>query len=924
MISKRVCIGELFMLSGYRNLTISRKLLLSNLAFALPMVVLIFFMNISFSCDIDIGRTELAGTRYLRSLTLLLGHVSEYRFVDAIKKEDTAEKVQDVFASLDTLHKNHPVLLNEGSLSLQSLEAFWNDGQLDSTQQEKLLNNVQDFIVQIGQNSKLILDPALDSRILAEILVSLLPSHCNALNRLIHRMNLNGLNVSSNQKGASTPHVFDNMQNNVTLFQSGAEKIITEGKRVLVEDANYYGVSSSLHENFGPALGKYQQAVNGFFSLVNKGKSHPVSAEAMLVAGQRLGSECRQLFLIGLDELDILIAKRITSYQKWRLFGFACSALALLLASFYIFILSKSITSPVRTIIAYTRKIGDGDYRAPLVGDFQAELKTLANDLKGMVKKIVDLAAFPLENPTPVFASDMFGGILYINPAAEKVMKSLGIELKEFLPPNHREIVSACLAGCRDCSETESAVHDLTFSWNYYPLVGQNIVHIYAHDITLQKQLAAQLQHDAFHDGLTGLPNRALFIDRLQQVVRRSGALKTDFAVFFLDLDRFKLVNESLGHESGDQLLKTAAKRIYSLVEEGATLARLGGDEFVLLMEDVNIHQAIAAAKRILKGMKEHYFINDNEISVTSSIGIVVGRSSEFLTAEDVLRDADTAMYRAKANGGDGYMVFEDTMYQKALARLEMEVALKRGLERDEFVVFYQPIVDLLTDRIAGFEALVRWQSPEKGLVPPGDFIPLAEETNLIVPLGRKILSMACHQARRWQKDIAGNEELMISVNMAVPQLANVNLMEEIDAVLLESDLPAHSLKIEITESGIMEDVEKSLVVLSEIKQRYIALGIDDFGTGYSSLSYLHQFPFDTLKVDRSFVVEMEKDEKNKQIIETIVTLAHTLHKQVIVEGIETKEQLDQIKQLGCEFGQGDYFAKPLPAEEAGNFLKNS
>ncbi len=922
------------MFTGYRNLKISKKLLLSNLAFALPVVVLIFFMNISFTYDINIGRTELAGTHYLGKLFLLLEQIPTYFGAAESQKEVVSKKIQDIF---DDLEKMPPEITSalapkadtlakpaNGYLSIKSLHDQWrsiSSSPATIAGQEKFLHNIQELISLTGRNYKLVLDPALDSNILASIIVSLLPAHCNTLTRLFYELNPGRSDKAEMLTAANL--LSENLSKDLTLFRASSLKIIIAGKRVLAADTDFYGYSASLQQKFGSALEKYQQAVEKFNALTEKINEQPISLTAYLSAGRKVQQECRQLLLIGLAELDILIEKRIASYQHWQFLGFSYSALALLLASFFIFFISKSITRPVRAIINYTRKISAGDYKASLTGDFQAEFKTLANDLKGMVHKIVDLAAFPQENPAPILAANMFGSILYTNSATQKVLKNLNLDIQEFLPPNHKEIVAACLAGCRDCSDTESKAGKAVFSWNYYPLADQGIVHIYARDITLQKQLAQQLQHDAFHDGLTNLPNRALFIDRLQQVLKKHSLHPAEYAVFSLDLDRFKLVNDSLGHETGDQLLIAVGKRVNELTEADVTLARLGGDEFALLLENITIHKAVATAQRILHDLKKPFHIGTYELSVTSSIGIVTGNNSAIKAAEDILRDADTAMYRAKAIGGNGYVVFEDKMHEKALARLEMEVALKKGIDRNEFMVYYQPIVDLRNPKIAGFEALVRWQHPEQGLLPPGVFIPLAEETGLIVPLGKKVLRTACRQARLWQQEINGYEELMISVNLAVPQLTAGDLMEDIDSILLESGLPAHTLKLEVTESGLMGNVEASLAVLTKIKQRFISLGIDDFGTGYSSLSYLHQFPFDTLKVDRSFVIEMEKDAKNMAIIKTIIALAHGLQKKVITEGIETKEQLEQIRQLGCEYGQGNFFAKPLPAHEAEEFLKD-
>jgi len=431
------------------------------------------------------------------------------------------------------------------------------------------------------------------------------------------------------------------------------------------------------------------------------------------------------------------------------------------------------------------------------------------------------------------------------------------------------------------------------------------------------------LRHDAFHDSLTGLANRALFLDRLQQAVARS---KTDlhaaFTVMFLDLDGFKLINDSLGHEQGDKLLVAFAERIAPLFHPGDTLARLGGDEFTLLLDNITNHHSLAIPERIQQALETPFHLGELEFSVSASIGIVMQPEPE-LGAEEILRDADTAMYRAKAQGRGQYVMFDPTMHNQALQRFQLEIELKKAIERQEFVVFYQPIVDLVNGGLVGFEALVRWQHPTQGLVLPDYFIPLAEKTGLIITIGREVLLAACQQAKSWQDKFDNQQKLLISVNLAVPQLLSSHIMDEIDQILQQSGLPPATLKLEVTESGIMENIETALDVLSAIRERSITLSIDDFGTGYSSLSYLHRFPFDTLKVDRSFVIEMEKDSKNLEIIRGIVGLAHNLEKKVIVEGIETETQLALVKNLGCEYGQGYLFAKPLPAKEAEKLLRS-
>lgn len=865
------------MFSFYRNLSISAKLFLSNLAFALPMAVLIFFMNISFTYDINIGKKELAGAGNLRRLFF-------------------------------TLQENSGVN-GRGKAQTQTLE----------------------LILATGRDSLLTLDPALDSNLLAGILVAQLPRNYSRLSKY------SSLAQGAARPGASALDADVALEASLmslhefSLFQADFEKIVTDAGLVIQEDGNYYGISPSLHDSFAKALEDYRRETAGFIALQQQRGKQPVDTAAYLAAADRAQASCWRLIQSGLEELDILINKRIAGYRKWQFLAFVVSALALALASAFIYAIAGSITTPIKAIIDYTREISEGDYQAGLAGDFQGELKGLAADLKKMVNEIIRLASFPRENPAPVLAADPQGAITYMNHSARAILDELRLGVDAFLPPDHGRIIDACLASGRNRSGIETSAGHAIFEWTYHPLVEQGVVHVYAKDITDRKRLEEQLRHDAFHDSLTGLANRALFLDRLQQAVARR---KTDpgaaFTVLFLDLDGFKLVNDSLGHEQGDKLLVAFAERIVPLFQPGDTLARICGDEFTLLLDNIADEQALAIPERIRQALTPPFHLNGLEISVSVSIGIVLQPAPE-LGAEEILRDADTAMYRAKAQGRGQHVLFDSTMHSQALERLRLEIELKKAIERQEFVVYYQPIVELAQGSLIGFEALVRWQHPSQGLLPPGFFIPLSEKTGHIHAIGREVFRISCCQAKLWQEKFTDHRQLLISVNLAVPQLLSSHIMEEIEQILHESGLPPATLKLEVTESGIMENIETALDVLHAIRQRGMALSIDDFGTGYSSLSYLHRFPFDTLKVDQSFVVEIEKEPENLEIIRSIVALAHNLGKKVIVEGIETATQLALVRNLGCEFGQGYLFAKPLPADEAeellgsaGHFLRHS
>jgi len=443
-------------------------------------------------------------------------------------------------------------------------------------------------------------------------------------------------------------------------------------------------------------------------------------------------------------------------------------------------------------------------------------------------------------------------------------------------------------------------------------------------DITTRKAAEEQLLHEAYHDLLTGLPNRALFTDRLGRAVMRTK--RTDgylFSVLFLDLDGFKVVNDSLGHMAGDQLLMGIARRLESCVRSGDTVARLGGDEFAILINDTyDVGDALRMGERIHEELSIPFLLGGHEVFTSASIGIAVS-DARYDRPVEMLRDADTAMYRAKALGKAHHVVFDQAMHTSVVKRLRLETDLRRALERDEFWVAYQPIVELEADRISGFEALVRWQHPERGLIPPADFISAAEETGLIIPLDHWVIREACKQMRIWSAEYPSSLPLTLSVNLSSKQFAHPGLLNIIDEILAETGIDPTCLRMEVTESVLMNQAESAAAKLRLIKERGITLSMDDFGTGYSSLSYLHKFPFNVLKIDRSFVSRIGPNGENAEIVATIISLAHSLGMQVVAEGVETAEQAEHLRSLKCRYGQGYYFAKPLKAEDAVEMLAN-
>jgi diguanylate cyclase (GGDEF)-like protein/PAS domain S-box-containing protein len=441
------------------------------------------------------------------------------------------------------------------------------------------------------------------------------------------------------------------------------------------------------------------------------------------------------------------------------------------------------------------------------------------------------------------------------------------------------------------------------------------------HDITQRKRAEEQLAYGALHDALTGLPNRALFVDRLGQALERVRRGGPPFAVFFLDVDRFKVVNDSLGHAVGDELLIAAAGRMERVVRPGDTVARFGGDEFTLLVEAVGgAVDATHMAERVLEALAEPFSLDHHEVFTSASVGIAVGTTGTE-DPEVLLRNADAALSRAKALGKNRYEVFDRAMHAQAVERLRLETDLRRALERGELVLHYQPIVRLGDGRVDGFEALLRWRHPERGWVSPNLFIPVAEEMGLIHTLGRWVFEEACSRARSWMDAFAGRRVRM-AVNLSAAQFSQADLADYLVRAMESCGLPPGVVHLEITESVILEHAGPALAILARLREMGVGLCMDDFGTGYSSLGYLHRFPIDELKIDRSFVARMELDPRNAQLVQAIAGLARNLGVQVVAEGVETREQLAALREMGCDFAQGFLFSEPLPEDEAEALLR--
>ncbi len=444
-------------------------------------------------------------------------------------------------------------------------------------------------------------------------------------------------------------------------------------------------------------------------------------------------------------------------------------------------------------------------------------------------------------------------------------------------------------------------------------------------DITELKEAERQIYHQAFHDTLTNLPNRALFMEHLNMALKR--AKRRDdyyFAVLYLDIDRFKLVNDSLGHSVGDQLIKAFANRIKDSLRDLDILARFGGDEFVILLEDIeNSEYASGVADRLQQELKRPFMIENKEVFAPASFGVVLN-TRDYDDAENIIRDADAAMYHAKENGKAQYKIFDKTLHKKALHLLERETDLRKAVNKNEFENHYQPIVDLQTASLVGFEALIRWNHPQLGLIYPGSFISIAEETGLIVPITQLIAQKACEDLCRWQDQLKDKLKLTMNINLSSKHFLSPTLLDDIKEILNQTGMPPQQLKLEITETALMEDADETIRLVHRLKDLGLHLVIDDFGTGYSSLSYLQRLPIDTLKVDRSFVSRIKSEpDGNRNIVEAIISLAHRLKMMVVAEGVETEEQFAILLEMNCQFGQGYLFSKPLSKADVDKLIDN-
>jgi diguanylate cyclase (GGDEF)-like protein/PAS domain S-box-containing protein len=525
---------------------------------------------------------------------------------------------------------------------------------------------------------------------------------------------------------------------------------------------------------------------------------------------------------------------------------------------------------------------------------------------------------------------DRSGTILFESPSVARVLgwdadRSSGTNFVEALhesdQPRWRTIVDFLVEDSDGEMVAEWQVRHADGSWRFLQSVLTNLIHepsvgglvLNSRDVTDQKTLEDQLRHQAFHDQLTGLANRALFAEHLDQALRRQSRMGGELAVLFIDLDEFKTVNDLHGHALGDELLKQAAERLRTTLRTADAIARIGGDEFAVLFEGVGPGLNASAAERVIESFAQPFYIESSKVFVTASVGMALNDSGTE-SAEDLFRNADLAMYAAKTANKGRYEVYSTNMHSTILDRMQMEVDLRHALDRGEFQAYYQPIVTLPSGTIVGVEALIRWIHPQRGMVMPGDFIGVAESSGMIVQIGAWILHHACQEFEVLTRGVVGGQNLGLSVNLSTRQLSDPLLVDTVRGALANSGLDARRLTLEITESAVMEDVPNTFRVLSELRSFGVKIAIDDFGTGYSSLSLLSEIPVDTLKIDQSFVTSVAKRPEPGRLIRAIELLASDFGLCTVAEGVEELDQLEALLGLGCQAAQGFYFARPQPA----------
>ena len=941
-----------------------QKFGLISLLFALPLMYVMQQFLHEVDAGILIATRERTGTAYLRPLRRLLEPLATHTpaqkpraAAPAVLKSsgEWETRIGRNLQALDAQERAHGVELE----TVRACRALRDDWQACTRSEmggnaaqsralhDKLRGEVIALISHVGDTSTLILDPDLDSYYTMNALVVDLP---NCADLILRAQNL------SEQNASRQPLTSEQQAQFLVLagqLQQSLDAVAHDG------DVSFRNNPSGLLKPH--LLDLYAQVATTHNTLArilaDCGSSRiftPRDAVLLVQSCRRAQAANLQLWNPATDALDILLTQRSAVYAQRKTRAELFTLGMLLLVAYLYTAFYLTVMRTVSTLEAASRQMSNGDmsHSALLVLESRDELAQVARSFNLVASRLhrewkqaqeeKERAAQAeeryraiVENAVEgIFQTTVEGRYLSANPALARIygyaspeammdaLTTIGTQL--YVDRSRRAEFARLLEANRVISNFESEVRRrdgshiwITESARIVCDPAGNILYYEGSvsDITKRKRAEEQLHHHALHDALTNLPNRLLFQDRLRGALSRAQRAQKGVAVLFVDLDNFKVVNDSMGHEAGDTLLKQIAARLQAATRAEDTIARMGGDEFTLLLEGLgDVAGAIQVAENIVAQLQQPITIGEREVFASASIGIVYSEDATALP-EDLLRDADTAMYQAKTGGKAGYALFDPGMNAHVSERLEIETGLRFALDRGELRVHYQPLINLETGHMSGVEALVRWEHPALGMIPPGKFIGIAEETGLIIPIGYWVLEEACRQMQAWKTIRPDYGPFTVNVNLSGRQLLRADVVDRVQHILAQTGLMPGDLKLEITESVMMADVKDAVAKLTQLKALGVQLAMDDFGTGYSSIASLNLFPLDTVKIDRSFVARLAEQEEAQSVIAAIVMLSKALNLNITGEGIETKEQLAHLQGLGCQIGQGYYFDRPLTAE---------